>query len=123
MCGGSTVQLGRPCSDLHSLLCHPPPGGLRATLIVVGHVESLQTNPRWSALVSHARKGGCMYKAGAGLPPGRMRWGSGVRLGSALLNAVPLAALPCWHMLSAVHHNAHACLLSRVLQPSRLPTG
>ncbi|KAL4448164.1 hypothetical protein ABPG75_005383 [Micractinium tetrahymenae] len=35
----------------------------RATLIVVGHVESLQTNPRWSALVSHARKGGCMYKA------------------------------------------------------------
>lgn len=37
----------------------------RATLIVVGHVESLQTNPRWSALVSHARKQGCMYKAGA----------------------------------------------------------
>ncbi|PSC70977.1 putative helicase MAGATAMA 3 [Micractinium conductrix] len=36
----------------------------RATLIVVGHVESLQTNPRWSALVSHARKSGCMYKAG-----------------------------------------------------------
>lgn len=36
----------------------------RATLIVVGHVESLQTNPRWSALVSHARKNLCMYKAG-----------------------------------------------------------
>ncbi|PRW45131.1 putative helicase MAGATAMA 3 [Chlorella sorokiniana] len=36
----------------------------RATLIVVGHVESLQTNPRWSALVSHARKQHCMFKAG-----------------------------------------------------------
>ncbi|KAL4853029.1 putative helicase MAGATAMA 3 [Chlorella vulgaris] len=36
----------------------------RATLILVGHVESLQGNPRWSALVSHARKSRCMYKAG-----------------------------------------------------------
>ena len=39
--------------------------GCRATLIVVGHVESLESNPRWKALVSHARKGGCLYKAGA----------------------------------------------------------
>ncbi|EFN56459.1 hypothetical protein CHLNCDRAFT_57676 [Chlorella variabilis] len=35
----------------------------RASLIVVGHVESLQSNPRWSALVSHARKSKCMYRA------------------------------------------------------------
>ena len=36
----------------------------RATLIVVGHAESLQGNLRWSALVSHVRKSRCMYKAG-----------------------------------------------------------
>ena len=42
----------------------------RATLVVVGNAESLEGNPRWQALVSHARKKGCMYKAGGwlGLP-------------------------------------------------------
>jgi hypothetical protein len=47
------------CFNVCSNVC-----ACRATLILVGHVESLQGNPRWSALVSHARKSRCMYKAG-----------------------------------------------------------
>ena len=104
----------------------------RATLIVVGHVESLQTNPRWSALVSHARKQHCMFKAGA-RPGAVARGGGGWRRFSSVgcscgtvercQGWLPAQRLQ-WHrarLLCSICSVLTAHLLSQAAAPSTLP--